>query len=231
MKVVAIVPAAGTGERLPGPEKKQYLLLAGVPVLIRTLYCLERSFRIDSLVAIVPEEDLVTVREELIPAYGLRKVRAVVAGGDTRQESVARGLRAATSLGDWDLVLVHDGVRPFLSLELIEATVNGAMEDGAAAAALFARDTVRLVDGAGAFADTLPRERVVLMQTPQVFRPAILKEALERARADGFVATDDAALVERLGFRVLLVPGSPENIKITTPEDLKFAEALAKGYS
>jgi 2-C-methyl-D-erythritol 4-phosphate cytidylyltransferase len=159
---------------------------------------------------------------ELVATYGLGQVSAVVAGGLKRQQSVALGLQA---LRRCDVVLVHDGARPLVTADIIERVVEAAVEHGAAVPAVPVRDTIKRVDG-DRVVETLNRDELRAVQTPQGFRYELLVQAHERAREEGFYGTDDATLVERLGHPVAVVPGSPENLKITTPEDLLLAEAL-----
>jgi len=205
-----------------GP-RKQYRLLAGRPVLAHTLRVFEEADTVASVVLVVTPGDEEHCRREIVEAYGCRKVAAVVPGGRERQDSVRRGLEA---LPPAPLVVIHDGVRPFVTPERIAAVVEAAAQHGAAVLAVPAKDTVKLGDPAGLVAETLPRDRLWLVQTPQAFRREIILAAHERARAEGFTGTDDASLVERLGGRVALVPGDYANIKITTPEDLAFARVL-----
>ena len=227
MRVVALIPAAGKAERMGGPVKKQFLPLVGRPVLAQTLLKFEGSPSVNGIIPIVDEGDLSFVAQELLPPLSLKKVLAVVPGGLTRQESVMSGLGAAGE--GWDIVVIHDGVRPLVPLGLIEEVISSAFKFGAVTAALPARDTVRLMGADGRFEKTLERERVVLIQTPQAFLYPLIKEAHLKAREDGFVGTDDAALVERLGYKVVMIEGSPLNIKITTREDMALAEAILRG--
>lgn len=220
MRATAIVPAAGQGVRLGTAVKKQYLPLRGIPVLGRTLIQLGRTPGLVRLIVAVPPGEEAWVRTAILARLALAIEVEAVAGGADRQESVFRALGRA----DADLVVVHDGVRPFVSPELVGAVLAAAQASGAATAALPVTDTIKLADGAGGFRETLPRERLWAIQTPQAFRRTLLCEAHERARRDGVRATDDCALVERLGQVVRSVPGSPRNLKLTTVEDLALAE-------
>jgi 2-C-methyl-D-erythritol 4-phosphate cytidylyltransferase len=201
-------------------RKKQGLPLRGRPVLRWTLDVLEASAAIRGVVVAVPAEDVAAWRRRL---RGCRKVRAVVAGGAERQESVARGLAAVPANVGW--ILVHDGVRPCITPTLVTRVMQAAREASAAVAALPVAETLKR--GLGGWVEaTVEREGLWAVQTPQAFRASLLREAHRRAATDGLVATDDAALVERLGVPVRLVPGLPGNVKITRPEDLPLARAL-----
>lgn len=221
-RVAAVIVAAGRGERVGAGLPKQFLPLRGVPVLVRAVRPFQASPLIDEVVVVVPAETVEQVRR-LLRQHGLSKVTAAVEGGPTRQESVRRGLAA---LGASDLVVVHDGARPLVQQSIIARVVEAAREDGAATAALPATETIKVVDRTGRVDATLDRERVWIVQTPQAFRTAWLVDAHERAPQDGANATDDAGLVERAGYPVRVVLGSPENLKITTGDDLSLAEAL-----
>ena len=222
MRATAIVPAAGQGLRLGTAVKKQYLPLRGIPVLARTLIQLGRTPGIARLVVAVPPGEEAWVQGAILARLRLAIEVELVPGGADRQESVFLALGRARA--EADLVVVHDGVRPFVSPELVWAVLAAAGEGGAATAALPVTDTIKLTDGAGGFRETLPRARLWAIQTPQAFQRTLLSEAHERARRDGVRATDDCALVERLGHAVLSVPGSPRNLKVTTVEDLALAE-------
>lgn len=223
VKANAVIVAAGAGSRMGDGPRKQYRLLAGRPVLAYTLRAFEDTEMIGSIALVVTPGDEEWCRRDIVERCGCRKVAAVVPGGRERQESVRQGLEA---LPPAPLVVIHDGVRPFVTREQVEAVVEAAAEHGAATLAVPAKDTVKIGDAAGMAVETLPRERLWLVQTPQAFRRDVILSAHERARAEGFTGTDDASLVERLGGRVALVPGDYANIKITTPEDLTYARAL-----
>jgi 2-C-methyl-D-erythritol 4-phosphate cytidylyltransferase len=149
----------------------------------------------------------------------------LVAGGEERQDSVRRGLEA---LGDADVVLVHDAARPLVPRRVIDAVIDATLRSGAAVPVVPVADTVKRVESDGAVGETLPRDDLRLAQTPQGFRTGLLRAAYARAEREGFRGTDDASVVERAGGRVVVVPGSPRNLKITTPEDLRLAEALLR---
>lgn len=224
VKVAAVVPAAGCGNRMGSDVKKQFLTLAGVPILGYALKTLEASRLVQTIVVVVGEGEEEYCRQAVVDKLGLKKVTAVVHGGKERQDSVYSGLLALAS--DTDIVVIHDGVRPLLHDENLETVIGAAFSFGAATCAVPVKDTVKLAREGGFVAETLPRNSLWLTQTPQAFRYKVILDAHRRAREENFKATDDAALVERLGMAVKLVDGNYRNIKITTPEDLIVALSL-----
>ena len=234
MRVFVILPAAGMGTRMngapqPGGEKpsatKQFVTIAGMPVLVHSLRAFVAVPRIDQiLVAVRPAEmERVTT---LIAEYALTPKVRVVEGGENRQASVANAL-AALDCADDDIILVHDAVRPLIDAATIERTIDAVAKHGAAIVGLPAVDTIKQVertaDGA-IITSTIPRERVVQAQTPQGARCGLLRQAFAEAAADEFAGTDEASLLERAGIQVWVVQGSPRNFKITQPGDLELAE-------
>lgn len=220
-----LIPAAGRGTRIGGPTPKQYLEIAGVSILARTLLHVQACQSVDAIVVATGEDELATVRE-IGARMGISKLTRVVIGGAQRQDSVARALDAVS--GDAvDIVAVHDAVRPFASPALFDAVIARARITGAAIAARFVPDTVKQVDG-DRIVTTIDRTRIVLAQTPQAFRYSILKQALEAATNEGWTGTDEASVVERAGYPVSIVEGSSLNIKVTQAEDLVIAEAIAR---
>ena len=218
-QAVVVVPAGGSGARMGARRPKQYLGLAGAPLLVHTLRALARAACVAGLVVAVPAARVATTRR-LLARHRLPRRCEIVAGGAERQESVWLGLQAA---GDTEWVLVHDAVRPFITPELVARVLAAAGATGAATCGLPVRETVKRVGADGTAEATLDRRGLWLVQTPQAFRRDLLWEAHDKARRDGFAGTDDAVLVERLGGRVTLVPGLPQNLKITTREDLTMA--------
>jgi len=218
MHVTAIIAAGGRGQRFGGAEPKQLLTVGGRPILERSVNAFLAHASVNEVVVVLPQELV-----DNPPAY-LRdheKPLRIVAGGARRQDSVANGFHAAAEQSE--LIVIHDAARPFVSADLIARTIAAAAESGAALAALPARDTVK--QGRDHFVGaTLPRETIFLAQTPQAFRRSVLADALELADD----ATDEAALAERAGHQVRLVTGEASNIKITTPDDLVLAEAIAQ---
>ncbi len=226
MKTAAIIPAGGSGKRLGSEIAKQYLSLQSLPVLVHTLLVFQNSVAIDEIVLVVPEDDLAFVRERIVEKYELRKVSSVVAGGRERQDSVLNGFLALTEA--CDVVVIHDGVRPFVTQNMIERVIEAAAGEGAAAIGVRAKDTIKEATAGSVVTATLPRSNLWQTQTPQAFQYDLLRRAFTQAGKDGYYGTDDAELVERTGAKVRMVAGSYENIKITTPEDLIVAEALMK---
>lgn len=225
---VAIIAAAGQGKRLRSKRAKQFLELEGVPVIIHTLRRFEQCAAIQQVVVVLPAPD-VSGFLAMAGLHGLRKLARVVQGGQTRAESVWRGLqsiRPATA----EIVAVHDGVRPFVTPDEISRTVAAAHVSGAAILAAPVIETIKEVENASV-RRTLAREGLRRALTPQCFRYALLREAYERAKDLGADVTDDSSLVERLGVAVTIVDGDARNIKITRPEDLAFAEILLKQES
>jgi 2-C-methyl-D-erythritol 4-phosphate cytidylyltransferase len=221
MQSSVIVVAAGRGTRIGGPVAKVFAPLGGRPMLVYALHTLARLSNLTSLILVVGSDYLERAGEVLEQHGPWPLAVRVVPGGAERQDSVAAGLALVDAATD--LVVVHDAARPFVSLSSAEACVAAAAAHGAAIVAVPARDTVKLADDAS-ITQTLDRRRVWLAQTPQVFRSTLLREAYTQARQAHVAATDDAALVERLGTTVHIVPGEPTNQKITTPDDLHWAE-------
>lgn len=227
MIVTAIVPAAGAGIRFGGAVKKQFIALNGLPILSHTLRALAASKALASIIVVVPPGEELRGREALELAR-IDLETEVVPGGQVRQDSVYIGLQRAKA--ETDLVLIHDGVRPFVSREVVLATVEAAKEWGAAIAAVPVIDTIKRVDTDGFVVEALQREQLWSVQTPQVFRYALLMQAHRAIRERGIVATDDAALVERIGGMVKVVRGSYENLKITSEEDLPLAGLILRRW-
>jgi len=226
MKTVAIIPAGGSGKRAGAAIAKQYLELYSLPVLVRTLRVFQKAEAISDIIVVVPGDDVASVRERMVEKYNLTKVAAVVAGGRERQDSVACGLRAVAS--PCDIVMVHDAVRPFVTEDMIHRVAAAAAGCGAASLGVLAKDTVKETTEDGIVRRTLPRRNLWQTQTPQAFSYDLLLRAHEAAEKDHYYGTDDAALVERIGATVQMIAGSDENMKITTPEDVKMAESLLK---
>jgi 2-C-methyl-D-erythritol 4-phosphate cytidylyltransferase len=231
MKVFVVIPAAGLGTRMsavtPGRKttSKQFFELQGTPILVHTLRKFDECDRVSEIVVALRNNETEGFHS-LIAREQFRKPIRIAEGGEHRQNSVANALQTLNADPD-DIVLVHDAVRPFVDQETILGVIEGAQKYGAAIAGIPAVDTVKQVDrtadGAVVIA-TVPREKMVMAQTPQGFRFALIKQAFDEALADGFLGTDEASLVERSGATVHVVMGSPRNIKITTPADLDLAE-------
>jgi 2-C-methyl-D-erythritol 4-phosphate cytidylyltransferase len=223
-RVVAVIPAGGTGTRMGADVPKQFLPLGGVPMLLHSLRAFDRAPSVDAVILVVPHEEQRRALTDVIERYGVKKVQKVVAGGETRQQSVYNGLKETGP--DVEIVVVHDAVRPFVTEDLIEQSIQAARKGGGAIVAIPLKDTLKQAGPDRQIQRTLDRNEMWLAQTPQTFRRDLLLEAYEKAAIERLQATDDAALVERLGHKVGIVAGTWENIKVTTPEDLVLAEAI-----
>ncbi|MFB3776091.1 MAG: 2-C-methyl-D-erythritol 4-phosphate cytidylyltransferase [Bryobacteraceae bacterium] len=227
MRVAVILPAAGLGTRMgrqsaetSGTSRKQFMLLDGAPILLHTIRKFSICPSVGEIVVALRREDFAWV-EAMLEGEGLPKPVRVVEGGDSRQQSVENALRVLEP--EVDLVVVHDAVRPFVEPAVIERTIREAGESGAAIVGIVPVDTVKQVKR-NKIHGTIPRERLVLAQTPQAFRHDLLARAFAKAREDGFTGTDESSLVERLEqVEVSVVPGSDRNIKITKPTDMDLA--------
>jgi 2-C-methyl-D-erythritol 4-phosphate cytidylyltransferase len=225
-RIAAIIPAAGLGTRMGADMPKQFLELDGVPLIIFTLKRLAACPAITDFLVATRAEDVVSLQDKVARA-GLGRPARVVHGGDTRQQSVANALAQVDP--STEIVLVHDAVRPFVTREQIERVIAEARARGAAILGIPAIDTVKEVKRASLPEDvalisaTIPRERIVLAQTPQVFSYALLRNAFRKAQEDDVSASDEAAVVERFGHEVFVVLGSERNLKITRPSDMDLA--------
>jgi len=223
---VAIVVAAGKGTRLGGDRPKQFLELAGVPIIVHALRQFERCREISEVVTVLPAEETAGF-ESAVNRFNLQKVKRVIAGGATRAQSVRRGLE---SIADANIIAIHDGVRPFVTPDEIDRVVQAAEQNEAAILTAPVSDTIKRIE-ANRIVETLPRAELRRALTPQCFRFALIKRAyqdLDALEAEGRDVTDDSLLIERLGIEVVSVEGSARNIKITTQEDLALGEAIMK---
>jgi 2-C-methyl-D-erythritol 4-phosphate cytidylyltransferase len=225
--VGVIVVAAGTGTRMGTPESKQYLMLSGKPILVHTLERFQAMDIVDTIVLVVGAGDIARCRDYIVH-NGLSKVSAVLAGGAERQASVYNGIQAMPQSIEW--VAVHDGVRPFIGEARVRSCIAEARITGAAVLAVPVKDTIKVADKSGVIQSTPDRRSLWAIQTPQAFRLDLLREAHEQAIRDAYTGTDDSVLVERLGIHVRITEGTYTNIKITTPEDLLWAETIAARY-
>ncbi|MDQ8737757.1 2-C-methyl-D-erythritol 4-phosphate cytidylyltransferase [Paenibacillus sp. LHD-38] len=216
-----IIVAAGRGTRMGTKESKQYLQLGDKPILVHTLELFQSMDSVKEAVLVVGSDDVERCRN-WVTQYGISKVTAVVAGGKERQHSVYCGLQQLST--DW--VMVHDGVRPLVTADAVRACCKQAEQSGASVLAVPVKDTIKQVNEAGVIVSTPDRRSLWAIQTPQAFRRVLLLEAHERALEEQFIGTDDAMVVERLGANVTVAEGEYTNIKITTPEDLPWAEFL-----
>ncbi len=222
--ICTVIVAGGSGSRMQAPVRKQYLALDGLPIVSHTLMAFDRYADLDRIVLVVPENDLEWCRADIVAPLSLEHEVQLVAGGRRRQESVCNGLTAVGAAEG--IVMIHDGVRPFVRASLMDACLGGVKTTGACIPALPASDTLKQVDDNGVIIGTLDRNRIRLAQTPQTFSLDLIRRSHQLAGQRGFSATDDASVAEFAGERVTVVPGDPDNIKITTQQDLSFARAI-----
>ena len=227
MNVHVLIPAAGAGRRMGGDTNKQYLLLAGRPILAHTISLFENHPAVSGITLVAPSEEIKFCQDDIVTPYGFSKVSQIVAGGKERQDSVRNGLRACSAAAD-DIVLIHDGVRPLLPSKLINTVIATVAAQGAALVAVPAKDTIKVVVD-GRVKQTPDRSTLWQAQTPQAFRYELIASAHEKAYKEGYQATDDAQLAEWAGHPVAVVEGDYRNLKITTPEDLLLAESFITG--
>ncbi len=221
---VAVIPAAGRGHRMGTTTPKQFLELQHVPLLAHTLRAFESADSIAAVIVVAPAADLPFCQRDIVDRHGFKKVRKLVPGGAERQDSVRHGVEHVEEA--YDVIVVHDAVRPFVTPAMIDEAVSSARRHRAAIVAIPMRDTVKRVGAQGLIEQTVDRQALWLAQTPQAFERALLQEAHRKAHLEGVRGTDDAQLVERLGIPVAIVEGSSENIKVTRPEDLAMGEAI-----
>ena len=225
-RVAAIIVAAGKGTRMGTELPKQYMTLAGKTILETTLYKFEKSNEIDEIILVVNKEDLEYVKSEIAAPY--EKVACVISGGTSRTESVFEGIKAVRN--DCGILLIHDGVRPFVSYNLISTCVENADVYKACIPAVDVVDTIKEVSKDGFVQKTLDRTKLKFVQTPQAFDFDTIRECYYNAVTEDITFTDDASIVEYYGYNVKIIEGLPRNIKITTPLDLRVAEILASIY-
>jgi 2-C-methyl-D-erythritol 4-phosphate cytidylyltransferase len=225
-KVTALIPAAGMGKRMGKAVAKQFLPLGDKPMLAHTLLVFQRAPEIDEIIPILSQEDMENCLRDVIEQYHITKVKTLVVGGKERQDSVKNGLQKLEK--DASIVLVHDGVRPFVTHEMIKESVELAKKGECVAVGVPIKDTIKEVDDKKIVRRTLERSRLWAIQTPQTFPVKILKRAYEESHQHNRYGTDDASLVEQAGGTVRVIMGSYENIKITTPEDLILAEEILR---
>jgi len=226
MKNIALIPAAGSGSRMGSAVKKPYLLLAHRPVLYHTLAAFDSAPSIDRIIIAVAPGEEAGCETDVVRKFTFKKKITIIAGGEIRQESVRRLLEQVPQ--DTSLVLIHDGARPLITVDLIERALEETEKWQATVAAVPVKDTIQATDEAGFVQETLPRDRLWSIQTPQTFELQLIREAQQKAVKEGFIGTDEGSLVTRLGRPVKIIMGAYDNIKVTTPEDLIVAEALLK---
>lgn len=225
-KVVALIPCAGQGKRMGAGVSKPYLEVHGRPLLTYTLDVFEKHPLIDGIILVVESEAVSYCKEEIVSKYGYKKVQAVVAGGKERQDSVMLGLACLENDTEW--VLVHDGARPLINLDTITRAVNTAFVKKAVVVGVRVKDTIKIAAPDLTICATPDRQILWQIQTPQVFKRDILEQAYNQAASEKWIGTDDASFVERFGEKVYIVEGEYSNIKVTTPEDLIYLNAMLK---
>ncbi len=225
-RAFAVVPAAGMGKRMGADINKQYLLLDGMPIVARTLQVLQQCDLIAGIILVTPEQEIPYCRSEVVERYNLTKVLCIVPGGSERQHSVMNGLTELIKHAlPEDIVLIHDGVRPFIDSQLLHLSYKTACDTGGALVAVPVKDTIKTVHD-DIITGTPDRSNLCQAQTPQTFRFDVILKAHIQAELDRFLGTDDCSLVERMGGNIKIVRGNYRNIKITTPEDMVLAEAF-----
>lgn len=226
MRVSAIVAAAGQGSRMGAKVSKQYLKVNDQKILALTIQLLDHIQDVVELIVVVPASDVTFCQEEIFAKIDIQTPYKIVPGGKERQDSVYAGLVALSH--ESDFVLIHDGARPLITIERIQYALKEAKIHGTAVLAVPVKDTIKVVTADGFVQSTPERSTLRAIQTPQIFRRELILKAYEQAFQVGYVGTDDASLLEAIGESVYLVPGSYENIKITTPEDLLVAEEILR---
>lgn len=222
-----IIPAAGQGKRMNAGKNKQFIELQSIPVIIHTLRVFEQDPMCSGIILVINKDEQL-IFEELLQTYSIQRVVSLIQGGSERQYSVYNGLLAAKNT---DIVLVHDGARPFLKQEHVHELVRVAAEKGAAVLAVPVKDTIKRASSDLYVEETVERSSLWAIQTPQAFHVSILQAAHELARKEDFLGTDEASLVERIPKQVYIVRGDYLNIKLTTPDDLIFAEAILQNWT
>ncbi|OGP73463.1 MAG: 2-C-methyl-D-erythritol 4-phosphate cytidylyltransferase [Deltaproteobacteria bacterium RBG_16_49_23] len=226
MKADAVIVSAGKGQRFMEGRKKQFFSLGEKPILAHTLDRFDACPLIRSILLVVGREDQDYCLTEIIEKFRYRKISRIIPGGKQRQDSVRNGLDGLP--GDAEIIVIHDGVRPFVTKEMIEESIRSAARFGAVIIAMPVKDTIKMAHPDGTVLKTLERESLWQAQTPQTFQASLIREAYLKATEDGYIGTDDASLVERLGKKIHILPGSYTNIKITTLEDLMLANLILK---
>ena len=227
MKTIAIIPAAGSGLRMSSNVPKQYLKLQNRPILAMTVDKFEKCDLIDGIILVVSSGDVDFCKRDIVEKYNLTKVVKIIAGGERRQDSVRAGIEATD--GEYDSILIHDGVRPFVNQKTIIRSISALEKSRAIITAMPAKETIKKIGEGGYVLKTYDRRLLWLVQTPQVFRYKDIYNAHMKALMEGWdEVTDDALLMEKMNIPVKIIPGSEDNIKITTPFDLEYAEFLLK---
>ena len=225
-KCRAVIVAGGSGKRMGTKVLKQYMEVGGIPILARTLSCFQSCDAICDIVIVTAKDEIEFCEKEIVEKFNLSKVKKIAAGGKERQDSVFNGLIALEK--DTDIVLIHDGVRPFVKEEHIKKIIEETAVYGGCVLGVKVKDTIKGCDENGFIVSTPDRKDLWIAQTPQAFKYDLIMEAYEKANSDGFLGTDDSTLAEKIGVKVKMTEGDYDNIKITTREDLDFGGVIAK---
>lgn len=228
MKNIAIILAAGKGKRMKADKNKQFLQIKGKPILYHTLNAFSFCNEIDEIVLVAAKEEIDYCKKEIVKKYNFNKVKYIVEGGKERQDSVLNGLLAIEN-SDCDIVLIHDGARPFVNNNIIENCISYSKKYGATACGVNVKDTIKIKDKNNFSIDTPNRESLFAVQTPQGFKYNLILDCHKKIKELKLIVTDDTMVVEKFNNKVFLYEGSYNNIKITTPEDLILGENLIKG--
>jgi len=224
--VSVIIAAAGMSNRMGSKINKQFISIDNKPILAHTLEKFEKCKYIDEIIVVSKEEEVEYCRKQIVKKYGFKKVTNIVRGGKERQDSVYNGILALNERTD--IVLTHDGARPFIKLESIEEGVRGVVEHGACVIGVPVKDTIKVITPLNEVHHTPKRDLLWAAQSPQCFWVHLLKKGYEMASEEGIIGTDDSSLVEKIGQPIKMIMGSYDNIKITTPEDLIIADSFLK---
>ena len=222
--VSAVIVAAGLGKRMKAQINKQYLLLKDKPILAYTIEKFENNDLVDEIIIVTKQDEKLYCKENVVDLYGFKKVKAIVTGGAERQDSVYSGLKSCDS--ETDIVLIHDGVRPFIKTKEIDDIITQTIKTSACVTGVRVKDTIKVVDNENNIIDTPNRENLWLVHTPQSFSYKLILDGHERCKREKWTVTDDSMLIEKLGIKVKMIEGSYDNIKITTPGDLIIAEGI-----
>ena len=222
--ISVIVAAAGMSNRMGSKINKQFISINNKPILVHTLEKFEKCTYVDEIILVAKEDEIDYCRKEIVKRYNLNKVSKIIRGGKERQDSVYNGILALDE--KTDIVLSHDGARPFVKIENIIDGIKGAYRHGACVVGVPVKDTIKVVESSNGIMETPKRDMLWAAQTPQCFKKEIIQEGYRKAIEDSYIGTDDSGLVERMGIDVKMIMGSYENIKITTPEDLILAESI-----
>lgn len=228
MKCTVIIPAAGQGRRMNSDMKKQFISLKGKPILVWTIEKFQQHDAIDEIILVTSSDEIEYCNKEVVEAFGLTKVKHIIVGGSERQSSVFKGL----SYVNEGIVLIHDGVRPFISTDLINNAIQHTKKFGACAVGVPVKDTIKYVGEDGTIINTPQRSKLWAVQTPQCFKADLIKKVHQQALEEGYLGTDDTVLVEKYSETpIKMINGSYNNIKITTIEDLAFGEKIIEHQS